>query len=814
MIYPENYEQKIGFDRLRTLLLSNCLSDIGRSYVDRIEFQTSFPLIEKLLQQVNEFKQILEYDEGFPSSSYHDLRKELNRLQLAGTYIEVEHLVLLHDSLDTIFACRQYLEKRSQKFPTLIKLGSLVEIDASLLTNIARIIDDQGNIRDTASDELRDLRKHIHRQKLAIDKSLASLLNEAKRLGYTHSDAEITIRNGRWVIPVIAQHKKRVRGIVHDESNTGQTLFIEPEQVFEESNYLLELQHAERREIVKILMKYSEQMRPDIPALLSAYRFLGLIDFIRAKARLAIDMHAVIPFLEEKPILDWRDATHPLLMFSLQKQNKAVIPNSLQLDDKHRIMIISGPNAGGKSVCLKIVGLLQYMLQCGLLIPVREDSKAGVFEHLFIDIGDQQNLDNDLSTYSSHLLSVKNLLAIADSSTLFMIDEFGSGTEPQTGGAIAESVLEILSTRGAKGIVTTHYSNLKLLAARQAGLFNAAMMYDARHLQPLYKLRTGKPGSSFAFEIASTTGLDEQLLLRAAELTGKSQLDYDKELMQLDVEMESLRKKEHEFRIADDLLNEVVQKYQKLTNELEGHKKEFLNDARMQAKAILDNANKLIEKTIQNIVEAQAEKGKTREIREDFHKEKEKLIDQTKSIQLPKTTSKLPAVSALTPDIPEPKSAKPLAVGDRVKIAGNSMTGEILEIQGEELVIAFNSFTLKTSIDKVMRADGSEMLMPKMSGSSASVKGRLSIHEKMAHFQSTLDVRGKRAQEAIGMVKTYLDEAILLGIREVRILHGTGTGVLRQVLREELRMIPEVKSAKDEKHELGGSGITIITMVD
>jgi DNA mismatch repair protein MutS2 len=814
MIFPESYEQKTGFDRLRTILHGYCLSDIGRSYVDHIEFQTSFPLVEKLLLQVNEFKQILEYNEGFPSSSYHDLRKELSRLQLSGTYIEVEHLVLLHDSLTTIFACRQYLEKRSAKFPILIKLGSLVEIDASLLTSITRIIDEQGTIRDTASEELRDLRKHIHRQKLAIDKSLASLLNEAKRLGYTHSDAEITIRSGRWVIPVIAQHKKRVRGIVHDESNTGQTLFIEPEQVFEETNYLLELQHAERREIVKILMKYSEQMRPDIPALLSAYRFLGLIDFIRAKARLAIDMHAVIPFLEDKPLLDWRDAVHPLLMFSLQKQNKTVIPNTLQLDDRNRIMIISGPNAGGKSVCLKTAGLLQYMLQCGLLIPVREDSKAGIFEHLFIDIGDQQSLDNDLSTYSSHLLSVKNLLAIADSSTLFLIDEFGSGTEPQTGGAIAESVLEILSTSGAKGIVTTHYSNLKLLAAKQTGLFNAAMMYDARQMQPLFKLRTGKPGSSFAFEIASTTGLEEQLLLRAAELAGKSQLDYDKELMQLDVEMESLRKKENEFRIADDLLDEVIQKYQKLTNELEGRKKDLLNDARIQAKAILDNANKLIEKTIQNIVEAQADKGKTRLIREDFLREKEKLTDETLSIQAEKVTPEVIPIPAPAMEFQHVKPSKPLAAGDRVKIAGNSMSGEILEIQGEELVIGFNSFTLKTSIHKVMRADGTETLLPKSSSSSASGTNRLSIHEKMANFQSTLDVRGKRAQEAVGMVKTYLDEAILLGVREVRVLHGTGTGVLRQVLREELRMIPEVKSAKDEKHELGGSGITIITLAD
>lgn len=805
MIYPENYEQKSGFDRIRQMLLANCLSKLGQSFVDRIEFQTSFPTIEKLLLQVHEFKQILEFDEGFPSTAFHDLRQELSRLIVEGTYIEKETLVLLQESLTTIFECRNYLSKRKVKFPNLLKLGMLVELEPSLLKSIQSIIDEKGEIRDKASSELFELRKQIDRQKHSIDKNLARILSEAKKASYTNTDAEITIRNGRWVIPVIAQHKKRIRGIVHDESNTGQTLYIEPEEVFEESNYLLELQHAEKREIIKILLAYTNHLRPEIQPLLSAYRFLGLIDYIRAKALLAREMYAVMPFLEDKPFIDWKDAAHPLLYFSLKRQGKVLVTNSFQLNAKNRIMLISGPNAGGKSVCLKTLALLQYMLQCGLLIPVREDSKAGIFTDLFIDIGDEQSLESDLSTYSSHLKNIKKLLEVADERTLFFIDEFGSGTEPQSGGAIAESVLEALVQKKAQGIVTTHYANLKLLAAQTPGMINAAMTYDTRRMQPLFTLRTGKPGSSFAFEIASSTGLDAEILMRAAELTGKSQMDYETELMQLDLELESLRKKETEFRMADDFLDEVVQKYQNLYIQLEKQKNTVINDAKEQAKKILSEANKLIENTIRQIVESNADKEKTKLARTVFQSEKDKLTkDQPDLLKKQSIPEKSTPVEMMPQPENQPEELKP---GDKVRISGNSMTGEVLSIKAEEVLVSYGSFTLKTSIDKVMRTDGREIVY-KPAGSQTGVK--MGLPEKMALFQSTLDLRGKRATEAISMLRTYFDDAMLLGIREVRILHGTGSGILRQVLREEIRSFPEVQSAGDEKVELGGSGITMV----
>lgn len=814
MIYPRNFEQKVGFDSIRQMIKEFCLSPMGERYVDKIRFISNIELLAGLLNQVEEFRQILLSENNFPSGDYFDLNPELRRISIPGTYIEQEKLFDLKSSLTTIDQCIDFINNLEEdKFPSVRSLTSSVNLDKNIIDKIQKIIDDKGDIKDSASRDLKSIRSRLKSKRSSIDRKISKSLKDAKKSGWVNDDAEVTIRSGRLVIPVPATHKRQIRGFIHDQSATGQTVYVEPEEIFDTNNEIRELEGEERREITNILKEFTGFIRPAIPDLLNAYRFLGLIDFIRAKAKLAVKINGIKPVLEDANQINWEKAVHPLLYLSHQKQNKIVVPLDIKLDKEQRILVISGPNAGGKSVCLKTVGLLQYMLQCGLLIPVKEGSSSGIFQKLFIDIGDEQSLENDLSTYSSHLMNMKHFVLNADSVTLFLIDEFGSGTEPQLGGAIAEAILEKLNEKRAFGIVTTHYSNLKLLAGEGTGITNGAMLFDTKAMQPLYQLSMGKPGSSFAFEIARKTGFPKIILKKAENKIGKKQLDFDRQLQQLEVEKKELEKKKEKFHVADDFLSEMIEKYESLSSEIEAKKSEILENAKKEALELIESSNRLIEKTIREIKESQAEKEITKQLRA-------KLIKKADSFKS-KKRDKLEEAPFQKKDKPEKTSQKPektkvpqaLKIGDFVRIIDQDVTGEVTDIREDDVIISFNSVKLKTTTEKLQKLGSNESSELKKKSSKSRYTGIINgINDKMANFKLQLDVRGKRGEVAVDMVRRYIDDAILLNIKEVKILHGKGYGILRNLVHEYLQTVSEIKQFKDEHIERGGSGITIVIL--
>ena len=626
MIYPDNFEQKTEFDIIREMIRDKCLSEQGKKYAEKIRFTSDIELLEKWLDQTAEFKQLLADHPDFPQQDYFDLRPELERIRIPGSHMEPEKLFDLKTSLSTILDVSAYFNKaRKESIPTLREISDQVTVEKAIPARIEKLMDERGQIRDGASETLKKIRKNIRGKLSAADRQIYQTLKSAKQSGWVAPDAEVTIRDGRPVIPLPVTHKRRIRGFILDESASGQTVYIEPGEVMEINNEIRELKSAERREIINILKDLSDFLRPHIPDLTEAYRLTGLIDFIRAKALIAARIHGIKPVMHSHPLIDWKKGMHPLLYLHHQKIGKNTVPLNIRLDSENRILVISGPNAGGKSVCLKTVALLQYMLQCGILIPVAEDSEAGIFDNMFIDIGDEQSLENDLSTYSSHLLNLKHFLLHSDEKSIFFIDEFGAGTEPQLGGAIAEAILEKLNSKKVFGLVTTHYANLKVMAREGSGIVNGAMLFDTRKIEPLYELRMGQPGSSFAFEIARKIGFPGNILTLAEKKTGRKQLDFEQQLQQLDIDKKELQKKQTEVHLADSFLSEMIDKYENLLHELESNKKEILQNARQEASDLIESSNKLIENTIREIKEAQAEKLKTKELRQKVEKKAEEL---------------------------------------------------------------------------------------------------------------------------------------------------------------------------------------------
>ena len=811
MIYPRNFEEKIGFDRIREMLHELCLSPMGEMYVDKIRFTSNYELLSKLTDQTEEFRQLLMKEGNFPSDDYYDLSDELRRISIEGSYIEQEQLFNLKSSLETIKDCITFIAKQeAARFPELNALINSIEIDAEIIRKLDYIIDNTGNIKDKASAELSEIRRKLLSKRSSIDRKINSTLQLAKKSGWVTNDAEITIRNGRLVIPVPATYKRQMRGFIHDQSATGQTIYIEPEEVFETNNEIREIEGEERREIIHILKGISSFIRPQIPALLEAYRFLGMIDFIRAKAKFAIKINALKPELLNKPELDWNQAVHPLLFLSHQKQKKTVVPLDIKLNQEQRILVISGPNAGGKSVCLKTIGLLQYMFQCGLLMPVKDDSRSGIFSNLFIDIGDEQSLENDLSTYSSHLTNMKHFVLNSNPSSLFLIDEFGTGTEPQLGGAIAQAVLEKLNEKMTFGVVTTHYSNLKLMARKENGIVNGAMLFDTKAMQPLYILSIGKPGSSFAFEIARNIGFPKQILKNAEKYIGKKQLDFDEQLQQLEIEKKELEKDQQQVTVADEKLKGLVNKYQDLLQSLEFRKSDIILKAKKEAEELIDSSNRLIENTIKEIRESQADKEKTKLLREKIKAKEKKIKDIEPVVQKQPLKKAKDKAEAKTEKKTDDKGE--IKTGDFVKIFEQDVTGEVLEIIDDEAVIGFNSIRFKTQLNKLEKINRQDQ--PKISKSTQSLKNSVigNLSDKLANFNHQLDVRGKRGEEAVDMVGHYIDDAILLNIREVRILHGKGFGILRTMIHEYLRTVSEVRQFNDEHIERGGHGITVVIL--
>lgn len=802
MIYPSDFENKIGFKAIRERLNELCISEMGKEFVDKMSFCTDVDEIRTYLRLIQDFQTLMQDGVPFPVRDYNDLRDEFKHLAIDGTVISLESMFALKPTLSALFYVFKFFNSEaSEKVPYLKALAEGISIDNHIFTEINRLIDDKGEIPDNASAELAEIRRDIRRKQSSIDHRMHKILVEAKNSGWTDSTAEMTIRDGRPVIPVRAADKRALRGFIHDESATGQTVYIEPAEIFETNNEIKELEYAERREINKILLAFTKILRPEIPNLTMAWRLLGLLDFIRAKAILSHEYNCVIPELTDVPMFDWIEARHPLLEQKLKGQGKQITPLDLKLGNDNRILVISGPNAGGKSVCLKTIGLIQYMLQCGLAIPVKIDSKCGIFHDMFIDIGDEQSLENDLSTYSSHLINMKELLEHGNARTLFLIDEFGTGTEPQLGGAIAEAILLKMNEKNSFGVVTTHYANLKLLADNHPGIVNGAMLFDTRYLQPLYVMMIGKPGSSFAFEIAKKIGFPNEILDSAAEISGREHLDFDQQLQQLEIEKKEVRKKEYELKVADKLLDEIVTKYKNHLAEIEKKKKQLLHEANKEAQALIDGANAKIERTIREIKEAQAEKNRTKELREELKEMKQNLVDEEKNLS-----------KQLKAEEKEELANLDLKVGDTVCINELEVVGELLEISDTDVTIQFGGVRLRTTADKLRKISRSQARKAQQNPSYLRKSIMNDINEKAQKFNLTLDVRGQRGDEAVDNVAKYIDEANLLSVKEVSILHGKGNGILRKLIREYLSKQSCVKNFSDASLETGGAGITRVTL--
>jgi DNA mismatch repair protein MutS2 len=802
MLYPQNLEQKLGFDKIREMVKDACISPLGQAYVEKIRFSDDYTMIDKLVRQTAEFKEILLYQPDFPNTNFIDATPHLTKAAIEGTFLSEEEFFDLKLSLQTIAACLKFVDNQEEnRFPQLKALSEGITFDKNLLDKISLVIDDRGHLRDNASAELQHIRRQLTTAQNDLRKKLDSILKAAKASGYVSDDASPTIRGGRMVIPVQAEHKRRVKGFVQDESATGQTLFIEPVEVLEGNNEIRELEYAERREIVRILTELTNQIRPFVQNLRRSYNFLGIIDFVRAKAKFAIQTEAVNPVFVNRQVVKWENATHPVLKLSLAKQGRQIVPLNIKLSPEYRILLISGPNAGGKSVTLKTVGLIQYMYQCGFLVPMAEHSEIGIFRNIFIDIGDEQSIENDLSTYSSHLTNMRHFLKFSNKSTLFLIDEFGTGTEPNMGGAIAESILEKLNSARAFGVINTHYTNLKLFAENTSGIENGAMRFDTENLEPLYMLEIGKPGSSFAFEIAHKIGLDEDVIIAARKKAGEKQVDFDKLLRELEVEKRSLSLKSQELKIREKDLKNLQSKYEELKNEIEVNKKIYLNKAKTEAKELLAEANRKIENTIRAIRENQADKSSTKKLRQELEKFETGISLESVDEPVLKDEEE-DVIEVIGGDI---------EIGSFVRIKGQTAIGEVLLIKGKDAEIRIGELKSTIKLNRLEKISRKEYKKQTQDTYIPALAG-INLNEKMANFSYQLDLRGKRGEEAIQALEEFIDDALMLGQPELRILHGKGDGILRNLVRTQLKSYKEVASVTDEHADRGGAGITIVKM--
>ena len=845
MIYPQNFEQKIGFDQIRQLLKEKCLSTLGEERVTDMVFSDRFNEVEERLDQVTEFVRILQEEDNFPAQYFFDVRPSLKRIRVEGMYLDEQELFDLRRSLETIRDIVRFLQKSENEeeeettspYPCLKRLAGDITVFPQLIGKINGILSPYGKIKDNASAELARIRRELASTMGSISRSLNSILRNAQSEGVVDKDVTPTMRDGRLVIPVAPALKRKIKGIVHDESASGKTVFIEPAEVVEANNRIRELEGDERREIIRILMEFSNLLRPSIPDVLLSYEFLAEIDFIRAKALFSEQITGLKPAFENKQVIDWTMAVHPLLQLSLAKHGKKVIPLDIELDEKQRILIISGPNAGGKSVCLKTVGLLQYMLQCGLLIPMHERSHAGIFSNIFIDIGDEQSIEDDLSTYSSHLTNMKIMMKNCNERSLILIDEFGGGTEPQIGGAIAEAVLKRFNQKQTFGVITTHYQNLKHFAEDHDGVVNGAMLYDRHLMQALFQLQIGNPGSSFAVEIARKIGLPEDVISDASEIVGSEYINADKYLQDIVRDKRYWEGKRQTIRQREKHMEETIARYQTEIEELQKSRKEILQKAKEEAEQLMQEANARIENTIRAIKEAQAEKEKTRQIRQELNDFRESLDTLTAKEQEEKIARKIEKLKEKQNRKKEKKanknqentlSAQALAEqqakkeaerlaaivpGSYVKIKGQTSVGEVLEINGKKAIVAFGRIKTTVKLDRLERTNA----QPKQADVSTkstyiSSQTQDSMYEKKLNFKQDIDVRGMRGDEALQAVTYFIDDAILVGMSRVRILHGTGTGILRTLIRQYLQTMPGVSHFADEHIQFGGAGITVVDL--
>ena len=835
-------EQKIGFDRIRQIISDKCSTAYATERAASETFSTKASQIRKRLLLTDEMRLIMMFEDGFPSGGFIDCIDFLKPLESSSAAIDLLSLRKLKTMLETLRKVTNFFEDiKDGVYPNLKRMSAPIMGFPEVQRRIESIIDRYGDIKDTASDALYEIRRSLREKEGAISRRMSAILKRAQEEGIVDGDAGVTVRDGRMLIPVSAANKRRISGFIYDESATGKTAYIEPAEVVELDNQIKELKFSEQREIQRILFEFTEFMRPYIPDLLDAARYLGEIDFIMAKAQVALEFIAGMPVISDNGEMNLRKARHPLLERALKKERKEIVPLTATLTPAKHILLISGPNAGGKSVCLKTVGLLQYMFQWGMLIPTSETSEMMVFDRIMVDIGDDQSIDNDLSTYSSFLVNMKEMLAKADNKTLILIDEFGSGTEPAAGGAIAEAILREFDRRGAYGVITTHYTNLKLYASADTGVMNGAMMFDVKNIAPMFKLEMGLPGNSFAFELARKTGLPEEIIKDAETRAGEEFVGIERNLRKIARNRKALDEKLERIKNTDRTLENITDKYQKELLQIKSLKKEIIDEAKKEAEAIIKGANRQVENTIKTIRESQADKEQTQEARkglqdfmsllaakkekeqkekEDYIEKKIRQLDARKERQKQRKAQKADTkaqqeqmeIQAEQQRMEAFRSA-PLKAGEKVRVKDNGMVGEVVKVSAKAVVVTIGNISSKMPLDKVERITSNEFksAVKENARPVSAVRVDSSLTERKLNFSTELDVRGARLNDAVETVTRYIDDAIMLNVSSVRIIHGKGTGVLRDELQKLIRTMPGVASAKDEHIQFGGSGVTVVT---
>lgn len=813
--YPPSIEAKIGFSAVREMVAACCVSPLGRRRVEEMTFSPDFDTVDSRIGAVAEMMAIITSGEAFPLNHVYDLEPQIRSLRAAGSHIGEADALRLRNSLATAsdiasFFATHTSDDGTPEFPRLAVTASRIGELHRPVAAIDRIVDRTGIVKDTASSELGRIRSAIASMSGTINSVMRRVMSRAVNEGYLEADASPSVRDGRLVIPVAPMNKRRIPGIVHDESASGKTVFIEPAEVVEVNNRLRQLQLDERREILRILVELADVLRPYMPQMLDAVDTLADFDFIHAKARFAIDTDASVPHIIDGMQLELYRACHPVLQASLRRQGKEIVPLDIRLTPEQRILVISGPNAGGKSVALKTVAIVQYMLQCGLMPSVAENSHFGIVDGIMVDIGDDQSIEDDLSTYSSHLRNLRQFLLRGTDRTIVLIDEFGSGTEPQMGGAIAQAVLEEFNRKGMWGIVTTHFHNLKQFASETPGLVNGSMQYDRQKMRPLFRLSIGSPGSSFALEIARTTGLPDAIVKKAEEIAGSDLVNLDRYLLDIARDRRYWENKRMAIRQKEKKIDDVLTRSETDAEELRRSRREILDDARRQAKEIIEGSNAAVERTIHDIRRAQADREATLEARRRLAQERTALEAATDEQHplLGKTRKK----KKKEPAKPVSAAQRPIAVGDNVVLADGSKTvGTVLEISGKKATVAFGAIKTRVDLDRLAHTDRQ---VPKASKAATFVSATTadSSRERQLNFKQEIDVRGYRADEAVQAVTYYIDDAVQFGAGRVRILHGTGTGALRQYIRQYLSTVPSVESYADEDVRFGGAGITVVNL--
>lgn len=823
MIYPSDFEKKIGFTSIRSLVSDNCISPLGRRYCARMSFMTDFEAVRKALLLVSDMLALIDSDAAMPTENLHDMTGALGAVKVEGGFMSPQELYRLRTSLLTIARLRDFFaltdEDGNLRAPRLAAEFSGMLTFPALERHIDTVINKYGEVADNASPQLFDIRRSIASASASLSSVMRRVIDRAVSEGIVESDTTPSMRDGRLVIPVASGRKRAIKGIVHDESASGKTSYIEPVEVVAASNRLRELQEEEKREIHRILVAMGDIIRPYVPDLLESYDRLGYYDFLRAKALVAVLLGAEMPIMEKEPEIDWYGARHPLLYITLRAHGRSVVPLDIHLDSDQRILIISGPNAGGKSVCLKTVGIVQYMLQCGMLPTMHSNSHASVFGSICVDIGDEQSIENDLSTYSSHLRNMKLFLRQASERTLILVDEMGSGTEPQIGGALAQAIIAQWNEAGAMGVITTHYQNLKTYADNTPGLVNGAMLYDRQNMQPLFKLSIGSPGSSFALEIAYKTGLPREVIEAAKEIVGSDYVNMDKYLSDIARDRRYWQNKRQSIREKEARLETITARYEEQMDDLKSRRREILSKAKDEAREILSHTNRTVERTILEIRNAQAEKERTRQLRKELDEYKKKVSEDTDShdeslpgVKPLRNTRRKEDKNALSRLKQKPESTPVIHVDSYVRMSKGGTVGKVLSLNGKEAEVAFGALRMRVKLSELKPASPPSASAASQSA-SISVSTSDNSRRRQLDFKQDIDLRGMRADEALQAVTYFLDDAIQFGIQRVRILHGTGTGALRVSIRHYLQSVPGVKSFRDEDVRFGGAGITVVDLI-